>query len=85
MAVLEGEMVDLVITDLYMPKMDGVEFLQRLGQKRPGLKIIAMSGGGFADKVGLLEAAQRLGARHTVSKPFERAELLEAVDAALQG
>ena len=50
--------VDLVITELAMPEQDGFETIKLLRRRRPGLKIIAMSGR-FAD---LLNVAKILGA-----------------------
>ncbi len=79
MELLEESPVDLVITDMYMPDMDGIEFTIRLGQGLPGVKIIAISGGGHMDKHDVLEMAQRLGAARTLAKPFTRDDLLAAV------
>ena len=74
------EPVDLVITDLYMPNMDGIEFTIRLAKQKPHPGILAMSGGGFMEKGSLLEIARRLGADATLAKPFTVRELLDAVD-----
>lgn len=79
MRLLEETPVDLVIADLYMPNMDGIELTIRLGQQAPGVKILAISGGGHVAKHELLEVAQRLGARRTLAKPFSQQELLSLV------
>ncbi len=75
--------VDLAITDLYMPNMDGIEFTIRLGQLEPETKIIAISGGGYKGKEEVLQVARDLGASRTLEKPFTRDELLGAVHEAL--
>lgn len=85
MQLLEQTPVDLIIADMYMPEMDGIEFTSRLGQQAPGAKIIAISGGGHMDKEDVLEMAQRLGAVRTLAKPFTGAELLVAVTEVLGG
>lgn len=74
---------DLVITDVYMPNMDGIEFITRVGQGPNPPRVIVMSGGGHADQATVLDIAGRLGAVSTLSKPFTQAELLAAVKAAL--
>jgi len=82
--LLGEEAIDLVITDLYMPNMDGIEFTIRLAQKSPRPGLIAISGGGFMEKGSLLETARRLGADATLDKPFSVQELLDTVTAVLQ-
>ncbi len=79
MELLEESPVDLVIADLYMPEMDGIEFTSRLGQQQPDVKIIAISGGGYLDKHKVLEMARNLGVARTLAKPFTREDLLAAV------
>ena len=74
---------DLVITDINMPEMDGIEVIMGLLQSRPELPIIAISGGGRVDKGSLLEDAAACGAGKTLRTPFELAELVEAVNASL--
>lgn len=74
--------IDLLITDLVMPRKEGIETIRELRRSHPDLPIIAMSG---ACEGGYLKAAGKLGARATLAKPFESRELLAAVSAALSG
>ena len=77
--VLAQEEADLVLVDLFMPEMDGLDLIPRLRKTRPGIKIIAISGG----EPYYLDAAEHLGAIGTLKKPFTAQELLEAVAAHL--
>lgn len=72
--------VDLVITDIIMPEMEGIDFILHLHRSSPTTPIIAMSGGGRIRPDGYLKTAQLAGARRTLTKPFTIAELLAAVD-----
>lgn len=83
MREIKANPVDLVIADLVMPEMDGLEFMRELGRVRPGTRVIAMSGGGVWDKGSLLAVAGMLGAVKTLSKPFELDEFLKLVDEVL--
>jgi CheY-like chemotaxis protein len=80
---LSSQHVDLVVTDLYMPEMDGIEFTRRLRQLVSRPAMIAMSGGGLGSQVDLLDIAVHLGAVATLTKPFTRDQLLGAVRRAL--
>ena len=74
--------VDLVITDVLMPEMDGLEVIRALcGTPSPPL-IIAMSGGGSRDLDFLVEATE-FGATRTLSKPFPLEELVALVNGLL--
>jgi CheY-like chemotaxis protein len=75
--------VNLVLSDVLMPEMDGIEMIMRLRKEAPDAKIISMSGGGIQDKVHVLEIAQRLGAERTLSKPFSREDLIGTVQEVL--
>ena len=76
---------DLVITDVYTPEMDGIEFLLSLREAEPDLPVIVASGGGSASSDHLLTDAAYLGATVTLPKPFEIDQLLELVRSVLEG
>ncbi|MFO0984682.1 MAG: response regulator [Planctomycetota bacterium] len=75
---------DVVITDMLMPDMDGVEFLIAIRRLDPGARVIAVSGD---DRTGLevaLPAASMLGAVKTLRKPCRSHELIAAIEEILQ-
>lgn len=67
--------VDLVITDVLMPELDGLEVVRTLRRLDTAIPIIAMSGGGDRDLDFLIEATE-FGATRTLSKPFRLEELV---------
>jgi CheY-like chemotaxis protein len=75
---------DLVLCDLFMPDVDGLEMIRALRGEFPGVKVIAMSAGGFHGTVDLLAVARRLGAAEVLPKPFTSSALVEAVERVLQ-
>jgi CheY-like chemotaxis protein len=72
---------DLIITDLFMPELDGVETILALRHEFPSVKIVAMSGNVAGDT--MLSVARRLGAVEVLEKPFTLEQLLTAVAKAL--
>lgn len=76
LAVLESQVVDVVLTDIIMPDKDGVETVQEIRRKYPTIKIAAMSGGGRVNANNYLDLAKRLGASVTFEKPFRAQELM---------
>lgn len=78
--IQNNEQVDLVITDLIMPNMEGLEFIVALRSKFPDVKIIAISGRGNFLSGSYLEMALGLGANKTLNKPIDRNMLLAKVD-----
>jgi CheY-like chemotaxis protein len=70
---------DLVITDLIMPEMEGVETILELRREFPDARVVAISGGGRNGAGDYLPIAAQLGARRTVAKPFSRHDILDAV------
>ena len=78
------ETVDLVITDILMPGKDGIETIIELQSHCPEVRILAMSGGGRVSPANYLESAELLGAITTLTKPFDRRELLTEVTKALE-
>lgn len=79
----EDKPADLVITDIFMPEMDGIEFLVHLRTAFPDARVLAMSGGGPLPRDQALSDASLLGADQILQKPFDRENLLEAVDRVL--
>ena len=63
--------VELVVTDLFMPDMDGLELIMEIRLAHPEVKIMAISGGGRAVSMDLLPVAKRLGADCVLAKPFD--------------
>lgn len=75
--------VDLVITDLLMPEVDGVDVIGLIRREGHKVPVIAMSGGGKVDSKSYLEVARALGAFATIAKPFDLEHLLATVRDAL--
>jgi anti-anti-sigma factor len=69
---------DLVITDIFMPEMEGLETIMALRRENPTVKIISISGGGSC-RYDYLPAALKLGALRAIAKPFSLRELLSTV------
>jgi DNA-binding response OmpR family regulator len=76
MIVLRDEHPDAVITDIIMPEQEGIDTIIQIRRERPGIKIIAISGGGRIRNIDFLEMAQSLGADEVIAKPFEAHELM---------
>lgn len=70
-AAHEKQAVDLVVTDLIMAEMEGIETIRRLRQLSPAIPIIAISGGSRVTPDSYLSIARRMGATKALSKPFE--------------
>ncbi|MHC4713876.1 MAG: response regulator [Planctomycetota bacterium] len=79
--VMENVKVDLVITDLSMPEMDGLELLSHVKNTWPETMVIVVTGFGSIETA--VDAMKR-GAYHYVAKPFRAEEILIIVDHALQ-
>lgn len=71
---------DVIVLDVIMPEMDGIETLRALRQVRPALPVIIVSGGGNLSADCYLLAAKRLGAAATLAKPFHSNELIELIE-----
>lgn len=82
--------MDLVITDIIMPKMNGVQAIESIRRAFPLVRIVAISGGGNFGVAGYqptaiatnayLRSAEEAGAHVVLTKPFEADDLLEAVE-----
>jgi CheY-like chemotaxis protein len=74
---------DVMITDIFMPEKEGIATIRDYRSMYPDLPIIAISGANSMAPKGFLEAAEKLGADHTLAKPFGPHELLNIVRQAL--
>jgi len=78
--ILDSNQVDLMITDLVMPDMDGFELFMALNERPQRPRIIVMSGGAVGiDGANLLNMAKLMGAEKNMSKPIGFAELETAI------
>jgi two-component system response regulator (stage 0 sporulation protein F) len=68
---------DLIITDVVMPEMNGLELMLELTRSFLNVKVIAISGG--LESEGTLNVAKLLGARQTFQKPLDMEKLLSDV------
>ena len=75
--------MDLVVADLFMPVMDGLQLIAQLHEESPDTKILAISGSVYERRPRFLEIAGRMKAVVTLAKPFSTEELLAAVEEAL--
>lgn len=77
---LEHNQVDVVVCDLLMPDMDGLEVTREARRRGLTMPIIVTSGSSSADLARNMKAvAQVLGATTILAKPFGRDELLDAI------
>lgn len=74
---------DLIITDLVMPEIDGVSFIQQLRHNGCTTPIMTLTGGARPGQSNLSEKAKQVGASVTLQKPLNKQELLAGVDQAL--
>ncbi len=73
--------IDLIVTDIFMPGMGGIEGIRQLKQGFPDCTILAMSGGwsGMSPADAIL-AAQKIGADAGLQKPFNAKDLKLALE-----
>ena len=76
---LETNVADAVVTDLCMPEVDGMELLMKIRKLHRSTPVVVMSGGVSGNMVGMLRAAELLGARRTLEKPFSLQQLATAL------
>lgn len=83
LAEFRRQRADLVITDIVMPDMEGIETIRQLRAQKPPVPILAISGGGRGVSLDYLRMAEQLGATESLSKPFEADDFLAAVERCL--
>lgn len=77
---------DVVITDILMPERDGIEVITYLQKIAPGVKIIAISGGGSGGSgEDYLRSTQAVcNVQYTLAKPFGKSQLFEMIQELLR-
>lgn len=71
---------DVVVTDIIMPEVEGVETILNLRKEFPDVKIAAISGGGRNAPEGYLVMAKKLGAEFVMEKPIDRKAFLKELE-----
>jgi CheY-like chemotaxis protein len=90
LAELERIPADVVITDIIMPKINGVQVIESIRKACPSVRIIAISGGGnfgitayqptAITTTAYLASAEKAGAHMVLTKPFEAVDLIQSVE-----
>ena len=71
--------VDAIVTDLIMPKKDGLQLLMELRKTYPSVRVVVMTGGGHISSEEYLKYARAFGAHAILPKPFTHDQLLDAM------
>jgi DNA-binding NtrC family response regulator len=82
LAMTENNRYDVILTDLKMPDMDGMEFLTKVKERHPDTKVIMITGYSTVEHA---VRAMRMGAYNYIEKPFTPDALIEAVREAMSG
>lgn len=83
MNALKAARFDVIVTDIVMPEVDGLELLTEVKKLYPDTKIVAVSGGGRISPSDYLQTAKVLGADCILSKPFAMSDLVNSVNEVL--
>ncbi len=84
LSVARRDIFDLAIVDIWMPRVDGIEFLKQVRSVHAELPVVIISGGGPDAPLEVkAHLAQAHGATEVLFKPFEDEELLAAIDRTL--
>ncbi len=77
--IFETNRPEVVITDIVLPKMDGLAVIRAIQANAPGFPVIAVSGGGNTGMYSYLDKARELGALDVFRKPVTAEQLLGAI------
>lgn len=75
---IQTEQIDILVTDIAMPDMDGYELYTRARELKPNLPIIMMTGFGYDPKHTVVNA-KKAGLRDVIFKPFDISKLLALI------
>lgn len=81
--LLERHPADVVLSDIFMPGMDGIQMLRQIRKQFPDVKVIVMSGGDSTGMLDLRRDAELLGAVKSLPKPFTTHEIVAIVNSVL--
>jgi DNA-binding response OmpR family regulator len=79
LCIFRTELPDIVVSDIVMPKKEGIETIVELRRENPALLILAISGN-LTGSTNYLRFAEKLGANGTLAKPFRAADLLREIN-----
>ncbi len=77
--LLDTLKADLLITDMLMPNMDGIEVIMTVRQRYPDVRVLAITSGGSLGGVYLLDMAKRFGANAVLNKPLQLTPFLATI------
>lgn len=88
--VVNNNHIDLIITDILMPEMDGYELAKEIQASYPSIKLILISGGGrtlgSGSRIDYLSIGKQLtGVAHVLKKPIKPDMLLKTIDDLFHG
>lgn len=83
LGVLSREKVDLVISDIIMPEMDGIGLIVAIRKRYQDIRVICISGGDRTGGPDYLDMAPKLGAQMILPKPFTPRQLLASIEAVM--
>ena len=78
---LASNSIDMIFTDIFMPKQDGIQTIVNIRKVMPNIPIVAMSTNGHDTQVGYLKHARLLGANLTFEKPIKKHHVEEVLSA----
>ncbi len=81
LAAFANQPADVLITDLVLPDLDGMEVLKRARELRPGVEVIVITGHGSVERA---VEAMRVGAYDFIEKPLDRTALVKSVGKAVE-
>ncbi len=77
------EQADVIVADIFMPEMDGLQLIALLREESPQTRVVAISGSVYERRRRFLEIAGRMQSVTTLAKPFTAKEVRAAVRDAL--